>query len=169
MGSPYSQHLSYRPLTVMTFRWNVAWHGFNVFGFHLVNLLLHAACSALVVLVARRVLREHSVYAPLFAGLLFAVHPVHVEAVANIVCRAELLCCLFWCLAFLAYAAGVDTMPLSLGPRQMAAIALTGALSGASSGQIQGIIHSVLVSRGLLGVDSQRLTSIPYLPQSAPC
>jgi hypothetical protein len=134
MGSPYSQHLSYRPLTVITFRWNVAWHGFNVFGFHLVNLLMHAACSALVVLVARRVLREHSVYAPLFAGLLFAVHPVHVEAVANIVCRAELLCCLFWCLAFLAYAAGVDTMPLSLAPRHMAAIALTGALSGAYSG-----------------------------------
>ena len=129
MGSVYSQHLSYRPLTVTTFRWNVGLHGLSVFGFHLVNLLMHAVCSALVVLVARRVLREHGATAPLFAGLLFAVHPVHVEAVANIVCRAELLCCIFWCLAFLSYAAGVDATPLAFGPKQLGAAVLTASLS----------------------------------------
>lgn len=37
------------------------------------------------------------------AGLLFAVHPIHSEAVASIVGRADLLACLFTQLAFLAY------------------------------------------------------------------
>lgn len=42
------------------------------------------------------------------AGLLFAVHPVHSEAVAGIVGRADLLACLFTLVAFLAYAAHCD-------------------------------------------------------------
>ena len=34
---------SYRPLTVLTFRWNHSLHGMDPFGFHLVNLLIHVA------------------------------------------------------------------------------------------------------------------------------
>src|SRR3989441_12630315 len=44
--------------------------------------------------------------AALAAGLLFAVHPVHVEAVANIVGRAELMATLFATLAVYAALAG---------------------------------------------------------------
>ena len=135
MGKPWAQHNSFRPITTLTFRWNVALHGFHVFGFHLVNLLLHAVCSALVATVARRILREHSRWAPLLAGLAFAVHPVHVEAVANIVCRAEMLSGIFWCLAFLAYAEGVDTTPHSFTFRQLRAIASCVGLTSEEGGE----------------------------------
>ncbi|CAH0669236.1 unnamed protein product [Spodoptera exigua] len=40
-------HKSYRPLTVLTFRWNYAIHGLQPAGYHLVNLLLHALVSLL--------------------------------------------------------------------------------------------------------------------------
>ena len=47
---------SYRPLTVLSFRWNFALHGLRVEGYHAANVLLHAACTGLVGLLSRRVL-----------------------------------------------------------------------------------------------------------------
>lgn len=90
----------YRPLTIFTFAVNYAMHGLEPFGFHLVNLLLHALTTALVWHLARRLLG--STPAAAAAALLFAVHPVHCEAVANVVGRAELLAALFMTLGLLA-------------------------------------------------------------------
>lgn len=55
--------------------------------YHAVNIVLHGLVSVLVVLLVGALLPSP---APLTAGLLFAVHPVHVEAVAGIVGLAEL-------------------------------------------------------------------------------
>ena len=44
----------------------------------------------------------------LLAGLLFALHPIHTEAVAGIVGQAELLCAALSILALLAYMAAAD-------------------------------------------------------------
>ena len=41
---------SYRPLTVLSFRWNFALHGLDVRGYHIANLLLHAAFFLLAIL-----------------------------------------------------------------------------------------------------------------------
>src|SRR2546422_146136 len=60
--------------------------------FHGVNVAWHAGASVAVAWLARRWSGER---AALAAGLLFAVHPIHVEAVANIVGRAELMAALF--------------------------------------------------------------------------
>src|SRR5688572_6616148 len=81
----------YRPLVSMSYalQWQV--HGDRPWAFHGVNWLLHAAVSAGVAELARRLSGRRVAYA---AGLLFAAHPVHVEAVANIVGRAELMCAL---------------------------------------------------------------------------
>ncbi len=57
-------------------------------GFHLVNVLLHGLAAALVVLLLGELV---PVSAALLGGLVFAVHPVHAEAVANVVGMAELL------------------------------------------------------------------------------
>ena len=92
---------SYRPLTVLTFRWNFSAHGLDVWGYHAVNVLLHALCTALVHLLARAQLSDE--LAADVAALSFAVHPVHCEAVASIVGRAELLCCAFYLLCLLAH------------------------------------------------------------------
>jgi tetratricopeptide (TPR) repeat protein len=70
---------------------------------HAVNALLHAAATALV---ARLVLRVGGgTAAALAAAAVFAVHPVHVEVVASLVGRAEILATIFVLLACLLFLA----------------------------------------------------------------
>lgn len=83
----------YRPLTMFSLALGHALHGPDAWGHHAVNVLLHAAATAMVGLVALRWLGDR--HAASAAALLFAVHPIHVEAVANIVGRAEILAALF--------------------------------------------------------------------------
>jgi hypothetical protein len=83
----------YRPLVSMSYAIQSKLHGNGddrAWLFHLVNWLLHAGVSALVAELARRMTMRAGV--ALAAGLLFAAHPIHVEAVTNIVGRAELMC-----------------------------------------------------------------------------
>ncbi|MEM6315654.1 MAG: hypothetical protein AAF743_16325, partial [Planctomycetota bacterium] len=80
----------YRPLGSMSFA--VVWWVFGDAWWpqHAVNVLLHAACSALVAVFAGRLTRRPT--AAVIAGIAFALHPVHVEAIAMLVGRFELLC-----------------------------------------------------------------------------
>lgn len=78
----------WRPLTTLTFALDHAVHGLAPFGYHLVNVVLHAAVSLLVLVVFAAVTAAPRT--ALAAALLFAAHPVHTEAVANVVGRAEL-------------------------------------------------------------------------------
>lgn len=78
----------WRPVTTGLIGLQWALWGENAAAFHALNVLLHGAVTALVVLL----LAELAPLALAFlAGLLFAVHPVHVEAVANVVGLAEVL------------------------------------------------------------------------------
>ncbi len=79
----------YRPLTVLSLALNRVVTGEGAFGFHLVNLGLHLIAVLLVFLLGREIFRDR--HSSLIAALVFAVHPVHVEAVANIVGRAEIM------------------------------------------------------------------------------
>ena len=87
---------------------------FQAFGpapaaFHAASVLLHAVNSALVVLVVRQVQRDSGAgrqsgqRLSLIAGLIFAVHPVNVDAVAWIAGMDNLLYVCFGLLAFLAH------------------------------------------------------------------
>ena len=92
----------YRPLVSTSYA--VQWwlHGDRPWAFHLVNVLLHATVAAGVAELARRA--TGSTPAAASAGLIFAAMPCHVEAVANIVGRAELAAAagLVWSLVLLA-------------------------------------------------------------------
>eukprot|EP00118_Oscarella_pearsei_P008648 m.45784 g.45784 ORF g.45784 m.45784 type:complete len:778 (+) comp33634_c0_seq6:121-2454(+) len=101
-------HKSYRPLTTLTFRWNFALHGLHPYGYHLVNVLLHAAVSTLVFSTCEILFEGSMSQGSFAAALLFAVHPVHTEAVAGVVGRAELLAAFFYLLAFQAYTRGLQ-------------------------------------------------------------
>jgi Flp pilus assembly protein TadD len=95
----------YRPLTTATYAVNHALGGLAPFGYHLVNVVLHALSSGLVVAAGGAL--GLSLPASAVAGLLFAVHPVHVEAVANVAGRKDLLTTAFVLLAFLAHLRGL--------------------------------------------------------------
>ena len=89
----------YYPLVHTTFwlEYNL-WH-LHPFGYHLVNVLLHSF-NAILLLFILRYLR---VPGALLAALLFALHPVHVESVAWITERKNVLSGLFYLSSFLAY------------------------------------------------------------------
>ena len=81
-GTPMNDkdsHKSYRPLCVATFRMNYLIHELEPMGYHLVNVLLHSAVCYLYVLLCGVIFGD--VWPALIAGLLFAVHPIHTEAV----------------------------------------------------------------------------------------
>src|SRR2546430_6553808 len=86
-----------RPLVIAGFALDALVDG--TVWFHAVNLLWHAGVAVAVAALARRWMDTSG---GLVAGLLFAVHPVHVEAVANVVGRAELMAAVFVVLAVYA-------------------------------------------------------------------
>ncbi|CAH2005178.1 unnamed protein product [Acanthoscelides obtectus] len=82
--------------------------GFRPWGYHLGNILLHCLATALLIKVARQVLpRSKLKVGTTVAGLVFASHPVHTEAVAGVVGRADLAACNFYFLSLLTYMAHV--------------------------------------------------------------
>jgi tetratricopeptide (TPR) repeat protein len=93
---------AYRPLTIASLAANHVLSGLHPWSYHLVNVLLHALATALVVAFA--VDLGLTPGGALVAGLSFGFHPVHVEAVANVAGRAELLSTALVLLALLAYA-----------------------------------------------------------------
>ena len=81
MSNPTS-HKSYRPLTVLTFRLNYAIHGLQPLGYHAFNVMLHCLATLLFLYTCWHVIFTNCSGAALLAGLLFATHPIHTEAVS---------------------------------------------------------------------------------------
>jgi hypothetical protein len=92
----------YRPFTSLTLALDWLIGGGSPVPFHVFNLLVHVGASLLVLALAGTLMPPA---AALAAALLFAVHPIHVEAVASVVGRAEVLATLFAVLAALLYRA----------------------------------------------------------------
>lgn len=90
----------YRPLVTLSFWLDQVLSRNDPGWFHLVNLLLHALAAAAVTLVLWELL--HSVVWALLGGLLFAAHPSHVESVAFVSGRTDVLLTLFVGLASFA-------------------------------------------------------------------
>jgi len=94
-------HHTYIPLTILSFA--VEYHFFqdNPYVYHLNNLILHILVSVLVYLLALRFGLHF--YGAALAALLFGLHPMHVESVAWITERKDVLYSLFYMLALLCY------------------------------------------------------------------
>lgn len=103
-GTPMQKeqsHKSYRPLCVLTFRWNYMFHQLDPMGYHLVNMLLHGVVCLMYFRMCSLFLPEVSSFV---GSMLFAVHPIHTEAVTGVVGRAETLASVFFLAAFMSYA-----------------------------------------------------------------
>ena len=90
----------YRPFTLLAFKIEWAIGRGSPLVFHAANILLYAAVAVLVYHLGRRILPE---WAAGVAAALFAVHPVHVEAVANVVGQSELIVAAAVLVALLLY------------------------------------------------------------------
>lgn len=104
-GTPLTHsgsHKSYRPMCVLTFRLNHWLGGFDPWGYHLTNVVLHALVSAVFTKLAASVFLKSTI-PTLVAGILFAAHPIHTEAVAGVVGRADVGACLFFLLCIMFY------------------------------------------------------------------
>jgi len=113
---------NWHPLTWISHALDCAVWGLNPMGHHLTNIVLHALNTFLVVLLCIKLLdigKERSAalggasttldergmrIAAGVTGLLFGLHPVHVESVAWVSERKDLLCGLFFLLSISAYA-----------------------------------------------------------------
>ena len=87
----------YRPLTILSFVANRVLLGNAAWGYHLVNVLLHALVAWLVFKVVDLWQGDRPV--AWLAAALFAVHPIHTEVVNEVVGRGELLVAAFGLLA----------------------------------------------------------------------
>src|SRR5437867_6638937 len=110
----WTTHLGhYIPLTWMTLGLDYLLWGMNPVGYHLTNLLLHAANAVVFFFVVRRLLAralpspsEHGYALAVSSGvaaLVFAIHPLRVESVAWVTERRDVLSGLFYLVAILLY------------------------------------------------------------------
>ena len=77
-------HKSYRPLTILSFRWNYEIAGgLNPRSFHLVNIILHVFISILSWSLFLVILGKEKLFIGFLGAVLFSVHPIHSEAVSN--------------------------------------------------------------------------------------
>ncbi len=140
----------YRPLTILGFtvQWVVG-HGSPLI-FHAMNVLLYMAMCVAVYWVMSAVLPKVPAW---IAAALFAVHPVHVEAVGNIVGQSELTVGLILTVAMGLYIYGRRKGPLSVW-RQVTIAALYAAGLGFKEHAIT--LVALVVAAEVLAVDDQR-------------
>ena len=99
-------HLTHstRPFTALLFFINYRLSGTNPADYHLVNLIIHITAALLLYGIVRRTLdiyiRNQGClrFVPVFASILWAVHPLQTESVTYIVQRAESLTGMFYLL-----------------------------------------------------------------------
>jgi Flp pilus assembly protein TadD len=150
----------YIPLTWLSFGLNHALGGMEPWGYHLGNLLLHAANTTLLFFVARRLLAVAAIapashgnperesgsdrtrwpeagvtisLAATTATLLWALHPLRVESVAWITERRDLLSGFFYLIAVLAYLRGATRERTLAGRWLVASLAAFAAALGSKA------------------------------------
>ena len=92
---------NWHPLTWMSHMLDVQLFGFNPHWHHLTNLLFHIANVLLLFFVLQRMTK--TLWQSAFVAALFALHPLHVESVAWVAERKDVLSTFFWMLTLVAY------------------------------------------------------------------
>ena len=93
---------NWHPLTVLSHMLDCQIFGLDSWGHHLTNVLLHAVNTILLFLLLHRL--TGAIWRSLVVAALFGVHPLHVESVAWVAERKDVLSGCFGLLTLLAYA-----------------------------------------------------------------
>ena len=97
---------NWHPLTWLSLMFDYQVFGLNPQGYHLINLLFHVMNTILLFLILRRMTK--TLWPSAFVACLFAIHPLHVESVAWIAERKDVLSTFFWMLTMGAYSYYVE-------------------------------------------------------------
>jgi Flp pilus assembly protein TadD len=146
---------AWHPLHQASYALDAAVLGDRPGSFHAGNVLVYGVLCALVVLLARRLGR--SVLAAFGAGVLFAVHPAHVENVAWISARKDLL----------SAALGLGSLAVYLGPRRDGpryALALGLMTLALLAKSVAGVLVLVLVAKALIERRLDRREALALAP-----
>ena len=110
----HEAHLTTRPVANLSFALNYYLQGFDVGGYHLVNIFIHLFCAILIYFLSRKTLalamtgtdlRDERIIA-FFAALIWLVHPVNTQTVTYVVQRMNGLATMFFLLSFYGYILG---------------------------------------------------------------
>ena len=108
---------NWHPVTWISHMVDVEMYGLKPRGHHLTSVLIHAGNALLVLLLFLRA--SGSIYRSTFIALMFALHPLHVESVAWVAERKDVLSTFFGLLALLAYVCYAESDVKSLGLRRL--------------------------------------------------
>lgn len=97
---------NYHPLTMLSLAIDYQLFGLNATGYHTINILLHLINSCLVFLLTQKLFK--SPFITITTALLFAIHPTHVESVAWVSERKDVLYVLFYLLGLWCYVNYLD-------------------------------------------------------------
>jgi predicted TPR repeat methyltransferase len=91
----------WHPLTWLSLMFDYQIHGLNAGGYHLTNLILHLMSTLMLFWLFNRM--TGAIWRSAFVAALFALHPLHVESVAWIAERKDVLSAFFWMLTLCLY------------------------------------------------------------------
>ena len=91
----------WHPLTWLSLMFDYQLHGLNAGGYHLTNLILHLMSTLLLFWLFNRM--TGAIWRSAFVAAFFALHPLHVESVAWIAERKDVLSAFFWMLTLCLY------------------------------------------------------------------
>jgi hypothetical protein len=98
-----SSHASnWHPLTWLSLMFDFTLFGRNAGMFHMTNLLFHIANSVLLFILLSRITK--TLWPSAFVAAAFAIHPLHIQSVAWVAERKDVLSTMFWLLTMLFYA-----------------------------------------------------------------
>lgn len=110
----FDSPLGRRPVAYLTLALNYYFHGYELFSYHLVNILIHLGAVCFLYMFLQTTLKlvqakqgaRHGDWLPLIAAMIWLVHPLQVQSVTYIIQRMNSLASMFYILAMLLYVRG---------------------------------------------------------------
>jgi Flp pilus assembly protein TadD len=108
----FKSPLKKRPLSNISFALNYYLNGYNVVGYHVVNILIHISAGFILYFFVKTTLRtpalrsryRNAMWISFFAAAVWMIHPLQTQSVSYIVQRMNSLCAMFYILSILLYA-----------------------------------------------------------------
>ncbi|MEJ2220500.1 MAG: tetratricopeptide repeat protein [Desulfobacterales bacterium] len=111
-GAAFKSPSNKRPLPNISFALNYYLHGYNVVGYHVVNILIHISAGFFLYFFVKSTFRTPALktrygdymWISFFTAAIWMVHPLQTQSISYVVQRMNSLCAMFYILSILLYA-----------------------------------------------------------------